>query len=183
VDLEGLFRKGGKELLGLLSFSVCSIQLEPLFVFLAQEYRLAPTAARALALYDVFCTPESPGRIRADAVLPPYDLRLVRDTTPLRVSLTPAPPGADAPGSPPPPQRPLLPPAYLFDFVVEHLKRQTDGPLQAVAAEYDPERTPAQNLGGRLNASQRFFVDKVWQPRLRPQLTAAGFWRVGVVGG
>jgi hypothetical protein len=181
VDLEDLFRKGGKELLDLLTYSVYSIQLEPLFVFLAQEYRLAPTTAKALVLYDVFCAPDAPGRIRAEAVLPPYDLRLVRATFPLRVSPTPALPDTDAPDSPPP--RPPLPPAYLFDFVVEHLKKQAEGPLQAAAAEYEPEQTPTKNLGGRLNANQRFFVDKVWQPRLRPQLTAAGFWRLATVGG
>src|SRR5262249_5604585 len=164
-------------LLELLSYSVYSEQTEPLFVFLVKEYRLAPTAAKALALYDVFCAESALGRIRADAVLPPRDLRLLRATAALRPVPVPEAAG-DAPATPPA----ILPPGYLFDFVVEHLQQQADGPLASIAREYDPAASPTENLGGRLNASQRYFVDKVWQPRLRPQLIAAGFWRVGTVG-
>lgn len=180
IDLHETLSHGGKELIDLLSFCVYSVQPEPLFVFLVREYRQGATAPRALALFDVFCTAGSPACVAASAVLPPRDLRLDRELRPVRLAmerLQATPSDAE--------DRPALaaPPRHLFDFVVEHLQQRIDGPLQTVAQEYDPGHTPMENLGGRLNASQRYFVDKVWQPRLRPRLVAAGFWRVGTVGG
>jgi hypothetical protein len=184
VDLESVFTRGGKDLLDLLQFSVCSMQLEPLFVVLAREYRQAATAARALALYDVFCSPAAPARIRAAAVLEPFDLRLARAISALRrqVEQSRQPPSAEE-GNPTP--RPIpLPPPYLFAHVVEHLQQEEGGILQLIARDYDPAKSPVENLpGGRLSPGQRFFVDKVWHPRLRPALVAAGFWRVAAVGG
>jgi hypothetical protein len=77
-----------------------------------------------------------------------------------------------------------IPSAHLFDSVVSHLRGLEGGTMARIARDYDPERTPLENLpGGTMNASQRFFVDNVWRPRLRPRLVAAGFWRIATVGG
>ena len=67
----------------------------------------------------------------------------------------------------------------LFD----HLRLE-NGTVQLIARDYDPAKTPVENLpGGRFSQAQRFFLEKVWQPRLRPPLVKAGFWRVGTIGG
>jgi hypothetical protein len=168
VDLNDILTRGGKDLIDLLHFSVYSLQLEPMFVHLVQDYRNQATVNRALALFDVFCTVGSPACIRATDLLPPRDLRLLRELTPLRQPTQPAPLSA----------------RHLFDFVVALLREQTDGPLHMIAQQYDPARSPIDNLpAGRLSQTQRFFVEKVWQGRLRPQLVSAGFWRVATIGG
>jgi hypothetical protein len=181
IDLDDVFARGGKPLIDLLQFAVCSVQPEPIFLCLVQAYRGQAAIPRALALFDVFCTAGSPACVRAPAVLPPRDLRLLRDVTPLRQALETfqaAPPDAE--------ERPVLPlpPRHLFDFIVAHLRNQPDGPLRRLAATYDLALSPVENLpGGRMSQGQRFFVDRVWQPRLRPQLVAAGFGRVAAIGG
>jgi hypothetical protein len=72
----------------------------------------------------------------------------------------------------------------LFDVVVAFLRAEADGVLQRVARTFDPTLSPAENLpGGKMSQAQRTFVDNVWRPRVRPALVAAGFWRVGTVGG
>ena len=182
VDLDDVFRQGGAVLLDLLQFCVLSARLEPVFALLVREYRAAPTAARALALYDLFCAPGAPARIRADAALPPYDLRLPRAIAPLRAALAQqARPRPEEEGPGPAPPRPAN---YLFDQVVEWLRQRPDGPLQAVGRDFDPDRPPLENLpGGRMSAGQRAFVENVWRPRVRPALVAAGFWQVAALGG
>jgi hypothetical protein len=189
VDLEELIRGGGKGLLDLLSFCVVSVQPEPLFLFLAQEYRLAPMAARALALYDVFCAPGASFRLRCEGPLEPHDLRLARALAPVRAQVAraavPPPPPPDNEGAALPARAPHvdIPSPFLFDHIVDHLRGLQAGPLQSIPLGYDPTRSPVENLpDGRMTASQRFFVDRVWQPRVRPLLTRAGFWRVQNVG-
>jgi len=186
-DLDDILRRGGKGQIDLLAYCVFSKQLEPLFVFLAREYRLAPTASRALALHDMFCAPAAPARLQSTEVLEPRDLRLVRSIEALRRSLTPEPPveGTSAEGEVPAPPPPVaIPPGHLFDTIVAHILAAADGPWASIAVSYDPTREPYANLpGGRMNASQRFFVENVWRPHVRPRLVAAGFWRVSTVGG
>jgi hypothetical protein len=179
IDLDELLSGGGKALINLLQYSVLSVQLEPLFVCLVQDYRGHATVARAGALFDVFLAASAPARIRADAVLPPRDPRLdaaVHSWRERQAALA---------GPPLPGQRPvgLLPPRQLFDAVVAHLREQPDGPLRQIARSYDSARTPHENLpGGRVSAGGRFFLDKVWQPHVRPVLVAAGFHRVAALG-
>src|SRR5262245_55226262 len=113
VDVEDLLRRGGEVLIPFLHYCVFSVQLGPVFVYLARDYRNNPTAPRALALYDVFCAPDAPARVRAGAALPPYDLRLVAALRPVRerwlASRAPAPSEDEpAPAAP-------LPPPYLFE--------------------------------------------------------------------
>jgi hypothetical protein len=187
VDLNAVLLRGGTTLLDLLQFCVLSVQPAPLFVFLVQEYRQTPRAASALALYDAFCAPAAPARVEADIVLAPRDLRLHQAIEAVRRQVAwaaaPLPPVAE--GEQPPPRRFVpIPPAHLFDPVVSHLRDLEDGPLARVSRDYNPDRAPLENLpGGKMNASQRFFVDNIWRPRLRPQLVAAGFWRIATVGG
>ncbi len=178
INLDELVAGGGKELIDLLHFSVLSVQLEPLFVCLVQDYRGNATVQRAVALFDAFLAASAPARIRAEAVLPPRDLRLESIVQAWRERQS------GLAGPPLPGERPvvLLPPRDLFGAVVAYLRDQPDGPLQQIARAYDPGRTPHENLpGGKVSAGGRYFIDKVWQPRVRPLLAAAGFRRVAAI--
>src|SRR5262245_38417230 len=157
VDLESVLTQGGKNLIDLLRFSVCSMHLEPLFVFLARDYRQAPTAARALALSDVFCSPAAPARIRATAVLEPFDLRLARGISALRRQVEQSRQPPSAKDCSPTPLPIPVPAPYLFDHVVEHLQQEAGGILLLIARDYDPTKSAVENLpGGRLTPGQRY---------------------------
>jgi hypothetical protein len=183
VEVDEVLRRGGADLVSFLQFCVLSAQMEPVFAFLVREYRAAPSAARALALYDIFCVAGAPARVRAEAVLPPYDLRLPRAIDSLRQSVPSPAPAAGGPEGKSP-AVPDTPASYLFDVVLAHLERDANGPLRAVGRQFDPGRGPEGNLpGGRMSAGQRAFLDNIWRPRVRPALVAAGFWRVATLGG
>jgi hypothetical protein len=179
IDLDEVLQGGGKELGDLLQFSLLSVQLEPLFVCLVRDYRGNATVARAVALFDAFLATSAPARIRAEAVLPPRELRLQAAVNIWRERQS------GLAGPPLPGERPVVlrPPRDQFDAVVAHLRDRPDGPLQQIARAYDPTRTPHENLpDGKVSAGGRLFVDRVWQPRVRPLLVAAGFHRVAAVG-
>ena len=181
IDLDDLFRRGGKELLDLLDYCVRSVQMDPVFVFLVREYRCHPTALKALAIYDGFCAPDAPARLSVRRALPPMDLRLQAALRPLKQWWEQR---QAAPPSLPETAPPLfLPATHLFDFVVRELETSADSSLRIVGEQYDPTRTPFENLpGGRMTAGQRHFVEYVWEPALRPRLAAAGFRQVATVG-
>ena len=157
--MNATFDHGGKPLIDFLDYCVRSIQTDPLFLFLVREYRNGPTAAKARALFELFCARTAPGRISVARSLPPYDLRLEKSLQP------PAP---------------ALPPKYLFDFVAAELGK--DSPSFVNIRRYKPHLTPLENLpDGKMSSVQRHFVQNVWQPIIRPQLIAAGFWRIADV--
>ena len=175
-----ILSRGGEGRIALLRYSVMSITPEPLFLFLVQEYRLRPTHLSALALYDVFCAPGVAARVRSPAALPPRDLYLSAATGSIRkqwaVLQSPEQPEDGLRTSTTVPHR------NLFDRLAAELQQDPDGALARVARQYDPGRTPHQNLpGGRMNAAQKHFVDKVWRPVARPTLVAAGFWQIATI--
>jgi hypothetical protein len=179
IDLDEQLKVGGKARVELLLYSVLSVQLEPLFLCLVQDYQVRPTADRAGVLFDVFLAASAPARVRAEAVLPPRDPRLEAALRPWRDRQAAAP----EPTLPGERRLVLLPPRDLFDGISAYLRKQADGPLQQIARTYDPERTPHENLpGGKLSAGGRHFLDNVWKPRVRPMLVAAGFGRVSSLG-
>lgn len=192
VNLDDLMSRGGKGLMDLLAYSVYSVRPEALFIYLVREYRLAPTVKKALALYDGFCAPSALARLAAEAVLEPYDLRLHRSLTPMRqvtpviaMEVTPLESDESTQQQRPPrlPAQSRPPGLHVFDFVVEHLLAQPDGPISVMAQTYDPDLSPIENLpGGKLTPAQRQFVDRIWLPRLRPLLVQVGFWRLSTVG-
>ena len=192
IDFEDLLTRGGDELLRFLHYCVYSVELAPVFVMLAGEYRLRPTVAGAIALFENFCAADAPARIAAEAVLFPRDMRLDQSIAHLRrqekrfedaAREVASQPASDSPGTRrpmPPPPAPLI---YLFDHVVAHLLADAAGPVRAAARVFDPHREPLKNLpGGKLNAGQRAFLENVWRPRIRPRLVAAGFWRAATLG-
>jgi hypothetical protein len=241
VDVGAIFLRGGRDLINLLEYCVYSVQMDPLFLFLVNEYRLAPTTEKALALYELFCAADAPARISLLGELPPKDFRLPRALTPyfqtrqlLRERTAPAnSPGTAQASEPTQPDQQdaairqdlerngtssetggeaaadesmvrtqrkggaqptpaplpglpqnlmLLPPAHVFDFVRNALLARRPCPLKRLGKQFDPLLTARENLiGGELNASQKFFVDFVWTPRVRPQLVSAGFRRVANV--
>jgi hypothetical protein len=178
LDISQLFSKGGKPAIDLLDYCVRSIQMDPVFIFLVQEYRFGPTAAKAIALYDVFCSPGSMGRISAEKALPPYDMRLWQTLQPLMKNWTEVQEARAAEQD-----RPALvrPARYLFDSVVMELEK-TSSSLCKIRSQYKPDLSPMENLPkGKMTPAQRQFVEKIWEPILRPRLAAAGFWRMATI--
>ncbi|CAN5670188.1 hypothetical protein BH23GEM7_BH23GEM7_12040 [soil metagenome] len=186
---EEHFTRGGKPLLDLLAFCVMSYRVEALFAFLVREYRMQPTPLRALALFDVFCAPQAPARMRVLEVLPPRnlvfqaELERLRErwiaSQPVRLGDVAIEPGSDEMGALRPPP---VAPKYVFDFLLAHLQELPEDPIGAAGRQFDPALSPDENLpGGRMSAGQRAFVEKIWQPRIRPMLVAAGFWRIATV--
>lgn len=173
-------------LVNLLQFSIFSARPEPLFVYLVREYRNRPTAAGALGLFDQFCAPQAPFRLRAVELLPPRELTLAAAVATIRAAVERSrvpPPPPVAGEDPPRPVRVPIPPAALFLRIEEALLTDPDGELARVAATFRPDQGPFENLpGGKLTPGQRAFVDGVWLKRVRPALLAAGFGRVGSLG-
>lgn len=179
ADLDAILTGGGAPRTALLRYCVMSVTMEPVFVFLAREYRLRPTHGAALALYDVFCARDAVARVSAPGLLPPRDLRLSAAIRPIRQQW-------EAMQSPRPDTDPAAattaPYKNLFDFILSALCDDPEGPLAALARRYDPGLEPEMNLpGGKLNVGQRHFVDKVWRALARPRLLRAGFWQVETI--
>jgi hypothetical protein len=177
VDVTDILVKGGERRVALLRYCVMSVTVEPMFVFLTQEYRLRPTHIAALSLYDVFCAPDAPARVRALDLLPPRNLSLVMATEAIRQQWA----WLQRPEQPEegPTVSITMPHRNLFDPLAHSLQKNPDGHFLQLGSRYDPLLSAQQNLpGGKLNAAQRHFVDNVWRPVARPRLVAAGFWQV-----
>jgi hypothetical protein len=177
ADLAEILTKGGERRVALLRYCVMSVTMEPVFVFLTQEYRLRPTHAAALALYDVFCAPDALARIGVVEALPPRNLQLQATAESIRQQWTQlqSPLEADERSA----VAITVPHRNLFDRVVEAVRNDPAGRFAAAASLYDPRLGPVQNLpGGKMNAGQRHFVESVWRPLARPRLAAAGFWQI-----
>ena len=179
IDMNELFSKGGKPLIDFLDYCVRSVQMDPLFLFLVQEYRNSPTAAKAVALFEIFFAPGAPGCTTAARVLPLYDARLTEIMRLLRTNwLESQGAGMTAQNVYTPV---LLPAKYLFDSVAGELEKRSAS-LPKIRRRYKPHRTPMENLtGGKMTAAQRHFVERVWQPVIRPRLIAVGFWRIATI--
>jgi hypothetical protein len=177
VDIDRILALGGKQRIALLRLCVMSVQMEPVFVFLTQEYRLRPTHDAALALYDVFCAPDAPARIEARHMLAPRDLGLLSAIRSIRQQRDRMlqPEQADPEGG----ISITTPHRNLFDAIARALQENPGGSYARLRSEFDPQLSPEQNLpGGRMNAAQRHFVNYVWRPLARPRLVEAGFWRI-----
>jgi len=179
IDLDAVFTRGGEELIALLDYSVRAVHCDVLFEFLVREYQQQPTGLKAVALYDGFCAPPAPARLSVPDVLPPQATQLEGALRPFQANVRQAE-AARSNGTLVPP--PLLPPGYLFDSVAAQV-RQRSVAWEAVSRLYNPALSPIKNLPeGRMNAGQRHFVEKVWEPKLRPYLVSAGFRRVMSIG-
>lgn len=186
VDIEAVFTTGGRGLVEFLQHCVMATELDPIFVFLAREYRTIPTRDKAIALFDMFCAEGALARISPLPLLPPRNLGLVQAIASLRKVPMPAVPASVETTEETPKEvaRPIpppvvLPPKYLFDGLSDYLVQEKDGALARLASDYDPALSPLENLsGGEMTAGQRQFVDRVWQPRVRPLLVQSGFRRI-----
>jgi hypothetical protein len=176
VDVDAALAAGGAQRIALLRFCVASVTMEPVFLFLACEFRVRPTRAGAFALFDVFCAEGAPGRLSAYELLPPRELVLGATITRLQTQVDATQLAAD--------EEVVLgtPARDLFDALVRGVHRDTHGRLSHVAATFDPRLTAHENLpGGRMNAGQRHFVEKIWVPVVRPRLVAGGFWQMATI--
>lgn len=178
VDIDKIFSRGGKGLINLLDYAVRAVQPDLIFIFLVGEYRDHPTTPKAVALYDVFCAPHALARLSVVEMLPPTHHQLEVALRPLRLNLSQVQ-AARASGAVAPPW--ILPPRFLFDAVAM-LLREKSRALRQIKRSYRSRRTAFENLpGGRMSERQRHFVERVWEPNLRPWLVAAGFRRVGCI--
>lgn len=171
VDLDEIFAAGGTGLIDFLNYCVRSVQMDPIFAFLVDEYRIAPSAAKAVALYDTFLSPNAPARIDAAELLPPRDLAL----SALIQKLRPQPFNNPAPVAPIAAQ----PGKFIFDALSAHVRKNEKGAIAKIKKHYKASLSPDENLpDGKMTPGQRRFVDQVWQPRMRPMLIGAGFRRI-----
>jgi hypothetical protein len=180
APIETLLEQDGEQRIALLRYCVMSVTMEPMFVFLANEYKLRPSHLGALALYDVFCSPDAPARINARAVLPPLNLRLASTIGSMRVQWQQVQPLAPEQYAGRAPR--VAPARSVFDLVVESLAKDPKGRIARLRRRYDPSRSPVENLrGGKMTPGQRAFVERIWKPVARPRLVAAGFWRIATI--
>jgi hypothetical protein len=179
LEIKEVFGRGGRDLIRLLKYCVRSVQLDPIFLFLVGEFRRSPTVAKAVALYDIFCSPHGPARISVEEVIPPFNLKIQDLIRPLRINWTRVKASRFAP--PETAVTPMLPPRYLFDFISEAVEENSPAVTQ-VCEEYQYVQLPPDGLPSQqMTPEQKEFVDKVWQPLVRPHLVAAGFWRVASI--
>ena len=179
IDVRTIFNQGGKGLIDLLDYCVRSVQMDPVFVFLAHEYRMFPSTPKAVALYDIFCAPRAPARLSVPEVIPPLDLRIAAAIRPLQIHWAQVQADSVARPAARPPL--ILPPKYLFDLIAAQVEKKAAS-MRKIKRRYKPHRTPVENLpGGKMTSAQRIFVDRVWEPNLRPRLVTAGFQRVATI--
>ncbi|MAI78109.1 MAG: hypothetical protein CL917_04145 [Deltaproteobacteria bacterium] len=197
VEIEEIFSAGSRALIHLLEFAVLSVNVDLLFVYLVRDYRLKPTALSAVTIHDLFCSERAPLKLDRVANLLQRDMHLAGILSPYRDSLlfrdgnspqllstgdgreiSPCHDSDPSGGS----GKPLLPPRYLFDQLVQAIKSSDASGISRLQVSYDPSLTPYGNLpGGALSARQRHFVEQIWQPVARPRLVEAGFWRVASI--
>jgi hypothetical protein len=173
LDIPAILAEGGEAAIALLQFAIRSGQREPLFYALVTDYRQRCNHQTALALFDLFCAADAPARLSISHVLPPQDLRFSASMPMLRQQraqmLAPEPPDPEKKLHIAQPQR------TLFDGILQAMTPV----FEAIGQQYDPAKRVNDCLpGGSMSQGQRHFVTQVWVPRVRPQLVAAGFWRV-----
>jgi len=171
IDLDDVFSRGGAELIEALNYCVRSVQMDPIFAFLVDEYRVSPTAAKAIALYDLFLAPNAPARINAAEHLPPRELGLQVLIQSFRRGSGPQPAAV--------PTLQVQPGKFVFDAVALHLRKNRRGAIAKIKRRYNPKLSATENLpGGKMTVGQKRFVEQIWQRRVRPALVGAGFRRI-----
>lgn len=179
ASIEGLLARGGAARIALLRYCVLSRTMEPLFLFLVGEYRLRPSHARAVAMFDLFCDRQAPARLKCPLLMSPASRGLHTAIATLRRQWaqmqSPEPPDPDT-------VVPVTVPARnLFDPVATALA-DPQGRVAELGRRYDPALDPVENLPGRRTTpAQRHFVERVWKPVVRPRLVDAGFWQLGTI--
>src|SRR5258705_1809884 len=174
IDLDEVFSRGGVELIEVLNYCVRSVQMDPIFAFLVDEYRVSPTAAKAIALYDMFLTPDARARINAAEHLPPRELGLQVLVQSFRGGSGLQPSGV--------PTLKVQPGKFVFDTVALHVRKNRRGAIAKIKRRYNPNLSASENLpGGKMTLGQKRFVEQIWQRRVRPALVVAGFRRIANV--
>lgn len=185
-ELLQLFKRGGEVGIALTQYCVRSVNLSPLFVHLVSEYRLRPNLKTALALYDCFCAPQAAARLPVCAGLHSELAALQQSVHKMRNTLAAI---RDQELQPPAPTdeqeaRPrvlnYVPEFGLFDALVKAVRNSVE--FDKACRQYDPARAVWQNLEPEgMTQAARVFVARIWQPQIRPQLVAAGFWRLQTI--
>ena len=185
TNIQDLLTRGGHARIDLLRFSVMTRTIEPIVVFLVGEFRLRPSAAGAVAIYDAFFAQHAPARMGLAEVVPVRDTRLDLYIESLRGQLAAFEIQIEAVhADPDDDSRPMPPTAErgVFDSIIAELWSDPNGSLARLSREYDPELSPDENVpGGEISAGQRSFTNDVWRPRVRPMLVNAGFWQLSSI--
>lgn len=138
------------------------MQVDPLFVFLVQEYRANPTVPKAVALFHTFCAPGALAKLSVgteNQQIQKAMRSIIVSWTRMQAALI------FGPGNAVPP---ACPPASLFDTLAQDILRA--GILARLKRHY--------RAGAKMNRLQQHFVEKIWRPIIRPHLVAAGFWQI-----
>jgi hypothetical protein len=129
----------------------------------------------------MFCAVHAPAKLAAYELLPPRELSLAAEVSRVRerwnAMQNPSPDDEDTLRS-----VASWPGRALFDALVHGLRADVHRKLETVSTSYDPQLSPQENLpGGQMSATQRQFVERIWQPIVRPRLASAGFWQVATI--
>ena len=166
--------RANREMDQFLEFCVSTGEMEAVFLHLVEEYRAAPAISKAVALYDIFCAPCAPAKVRADAVLPPNDMRIQNAMRPIKLNWTRMQaafvfgPTTHISNTPPP--------RSLFDALARHIAKSGD--FQNIKARYRAWLSDGNSDDTPSNEVQRHFLERIWQPIIRPHLVAAGFFEL-----
>ena len=151
-----------------IEFCVSAGEMEPLFVRLVDEYRAEPTISKAVALYDIFCAPCAPAKVKADPLLPPHDLRIAKAMRPIRLNWTRMQAafvfGPTTRISARPPAR------SLFDAIARYLAESDR--FRGIKRRYTAW---SRERASTANDFQEHFMRRIWEPIISPHLLAAGF--------
>jgi hypothetical protein len=157
-----------------LEFCVSTGEMEAVFLQLVEEYRAAPTIAKAVALFDIFCAPCAPAKVKADAALPPNDMRIEQAMRKIKLNWTrmqaafvfgPTTNICTAP-----------PPRSLFDVLARDIAESEH--FQKIRGRYRAWLSGGRPYTSPLNQIQQHFLERIWQPIIRPHLLAAGFFEL-----
>ena len=160
-----------------LEFCVSNGEMEALFLHLVEDYRASPTIAKAVALYDIFCAPCSPAKVKAEAALPPNDMRIENAMRRIKLNWTRMQaafvfgPMTHISNTPPP--------RSLFDSLARQIAKSDD--FRKTKARYREWSSTGDAYLTPLNQIQQHFLERIWQPIIRPHLLAAGFFELPMV--
>lgn len=179
-DLMAIFARGGSLAIALMQYCVRSRNFDPLFAMLVREFKMRPTVAAALAIYDSFCATDAQAAISLRDSVVGNDLRQQIEHLRQQSIKAQSQVELDADGNAV--RSPIVAPSnFIFDGVVRALQSNPNSGFQHAAYHYHPERSAQQNLPGGMTMAQRNFLSRVWIPILRPRLVAAGFWRMSTI--
>lgn len=185
VNIDSTIARGGEPLVELLKYCVFCREMDVMFLMLARNYQMLPSADKAMAIYDTFQTRASALAVSGDIPVDRGDSLLLQSIatiadTQSRIVQRQSEPPADEEEMEE--IAPFLPPRYLFDASIDSV-RSNSVQIGRIEREYNPELGAFENLPEKtLNAVQLSFIEQRWKPA-RAALSRAGFYMVANIAG